>query len=110
MEYLILEDRHIDHRLKEHIEIGRFLIRQDDRESSPETYKKYKTEEVPPNMTFTIVSSYWYMKDFFSATLSDNRHELVVMDEQGKFSVMLFMSFDDSNKPSLGKLEHPNNK
>jgi len=57
-------------------------------------------------MAFTIKATYWYRRDWFNRDLLGDMMSLVVVDENGIESIMLFTKFSYSDRPELIKLEN----
>jgi hypothetical protein len=105
MRYVFLEERHIGEYPKEDVEIGRILTTEE-MVFEPGGYAKtgYVSEPIKDGMEFTVKTSYWYRRDWFERELVGDKRYLIMEDELGRKSVMLFGTFISSDKPELYKL------
>ena len=108
MSYVLLEKKHIGDYPKEDVAIGRILTTEEAVfVPGGDAKRGYMSEQVKDGMAFTIKASYWYRRDWFERELVGDRRNVVVVDENGTESVMLFGLLSlYSDRPELAKLEN----
>lgn len=107
MSYVLLEEKHIGDYPKEDVAIGRILTSEES-VFMPGGYAKegHLSQQVKDGMAFTVKATYWYRRDRLNQELFGDMRRLVMKDENGIESVMLFGLLSlYSDRPELKKLE-----
>ncbi len=105
MSYVLLEEKHIGDYPKEDVAIGKILTTEED-VFMPGGYAKmgHLSQQVKDGLAFTIKATYWYRRDRLNQELFGDMRRLVLVDENGIESIMLFYKFNISDRPELFNL------
>lgn len=104
MVYITVTEDHKDEVVQDAIDIGRYLITEEDHWESYSFHGHKLIERIRSDMVFTIESSYLVKKDWLTGTVTDNYKQMILKDENGVRSVALLVKLNYSNHPELYSL------
>ncbi|PIE55941.1 MAG: hypothetical protein CSA34_06535 [Desulfobulbus propionicus] len=105
MGYLLLSEKDSDDFDKKAIELGRVIMSKNDLEDKHSIFNKYPREYFKPDMSFTIIGSFWVRRGWFTRGFVSDRHEVILEDENGIRSACGLWEIDSIETTLKGELK-----